>query len=325
MTLHIFNPDTDYALAANRRYYTPPAHVVAVRRKFALLPARYAEEGDVILLLDKPEDDLQRLPYFGEAQNKGIQIITADELAEFRLNAYDLKISPWGWNKSLKQFLVDVFGQSDILPTDDEIESIRELSHRRTTIDFHLAMSALTSDEIKLPQEIFSVDEAMAAYNSSKNRYFKAPWSSSGRGILLTDDLEPRHVEPWLRGIITRQGSVMMEKAYKRILDFATEWIIYDGRAEFLGYSVFNTSRRGKYHSNVEASQQELLQIIKSKTGKWNDGWIDQLKNTIEAVVGGKYNGPLGIDMLVTDSGNINPCVELNFRRTMGMINIPTS
>ena len=34
------------------------------------------------------------------------------------------------------------------------------------------------------------------------------------------------------------------------------------------------------------------------------------------------YDGPLGIDMLVTSERNIHPCVEINLRDTMGRVAI---
>lgn len=51
-TLHIFNPETDYALASGRPQYTPPKNVVKLRRMLAAIPALWAEPGDDILMLE---------------------------------------------------------------------------------------------------------------------------------------------------------------------------------------------------------------------------------------------------------------------------------
>ena len=321
MTLHIFNPDTDYALAADRRYYTPPAQVVAVRRQLALLPATYAGKGDYILLLDKPDRPIESLPYYAEVLQKQIEIIGVETLKNKPQEFSDVSLRPWGWNRSIRQFLLDAIGKHRSIPSELQVNHLRELSHRRTTIAFHNELSDIVDNEIQPPVELCSVEEAMAAYNSSRNLFFKAPWSSSGRGILLTDDLEPRHVEPWLQGIISRQGSVMMEKAYPKVLDFATEWLIENGSARFLGYSVFKASRRGKYHSNINRPQEQLRDLIlKTTDNNWSNMWLERLQAAIERIIGDKYVGPIGIDMLVTESGNINPCVEVNLRHTMGMV-----
>ena len=42
-TLHIFNPDTDYALGADTVSYTPTSKVTAMRRELAHVPLAYAE------------------------------------------------------------------------------------------------------------------------------------------------------------------------------------------------------------------------------------------------------------------------------------------
>lgn len=320
--LHIFNPDTDYALASDREFYTPPKHVVELRKKMALLPARYASRGDAILMMDMPDRDLADLEYFDLAADRGIQILLPDESLSSSFDAGDFIVDPWGWNKNVRRFIEDILPDVAGLPSDTDLFNHRMLSHRRTTIRMFEQLDSILSNEIRYPVEIREVDIAMDMYHMNQPLYFKAPWSSSGRGILFTDGLEPRHVEPWLRGIIRKQGSVIMEIAYDRKLDFATEWIIEDGQPQFIGLSVFNVSRRGKYHSNVKGSQQQLADIIKSACPSWNDGIIVAQQDALKQVVNGKYSGPIGIDMLVTASGNINPCVEMNFRHTMGIVEL---
>lgn len=323
MIIHVFNPDTEYALAANRRYFTPPCNVLSLRRHMALLPACYAQEDDAILIMDNmSRDELEGLHYFSLVQQKGIRIVTAYEIKANPDLFSGYQANPWGWNKSIRQFLIDCGFNDKSLPDEKFISKLRELSHRRTTIDFHKMLSPYISDEVIAPLEVHDVDTAMDLYRKYKALYFKAPWSSSGRGILLSDDLDEYHVEPWIRGIIRRQGSVMAEKAYKRRLDFATEWRISDGRAYFLGFSVFNVSRRGKYHSNVNARQDELERMISQCSKEWSSEFLIRLKETVEQIIAPHYSGPLGIDMLITETGVVNPCVELNLRHTMGMLEL---
>lgn len=321
--IHIFNPDTEYALASGRRYYTPPAVVLDLRRKLALLPALYAEPDDMILLPDRPEGYREKLEFADVCRSKNIRVITADDVrrsTDFDVSVYEFK--PWGWNLSIRQFLIDLFGPDIAVPSERRIEILRDLAHRRTTISFLREFKDILQAPVVLPKEIFSVGEAMEEYRRNRGLYFKAPWSSSGRGIILTDDLEPRHVEPWLRGIIGRQGSVMMEPAYDRAADFATEWSCREGKVSFLGLSVFTTSRRGKYKSNVHAPQEELKARIGSLAGQDMDEIIGRQSEAIRKIIAPCYDGPLGIDMLVLRNGAVNPCVEINLRRTMGMIYI---
>ena len=73
MTLHIFNPDTDYALASDSENYTPPVSILAIKRSLSLLPALYAERGDAILL---PDDN----PEFLQENHAFIEIISTKDI-----------------------------------------------------------------------------------------------------------------------------------------------------------------------------------------------------------------------------------------------------
>ena len=108
----------------------------------------------------------------------------------------------------------------------------------------------------------------------------------------------------------------MVEPIYEKILDCATEWIMSGGKATFLGVSVFEASGRGKYHRNIKANQLSLWNMI----GVLTQQVIDKQRYALQSVIGTDYDGPVGIDMLLTSTGTLHPCVELNLRRTMGHV-----
>ena len=321
--LLIFNPDTEYALASDSINYTPPASVVSLRRMMALYPAVYASRGDAVMLCDIiPDEEIKTLPYSGLAADKDLEIIRMPKLHSFVTFTEPVLADPWGWNRCLAYRLTQRFRGVEGIPDETTLDAIRNLSHRRTTVDF-LRITASGFPEISLPEECLSVEHAMSIFTKHADVYFKAPWSSSGRGVIRTSDLDCNQVEQWVRGVIATQGSVMAEKAYARKLDFATEWHCRDGKAHFAGYSVFETSRRGKYHRNLHGTQTELEAMIRTASDSWNDGILEKIRVAIEQLIAHLYSGPLGIDMLVTDSGTVNPCVEINLRRTMGMERLP--
>lgn len=319
-SLHIFNPDCDYALACDRDFYTPPEQIISLRKQLALTPVYYANEGDAILLLDNPEEKINDLPGYDVAVLKKIDIINWNEINIKKDQLINYKPVPWGWNRNIRRILLDSVGEMRELPNLEQIKIIRDLSHRRITKEFLSYMKPILSKDVEIPNEIKIPQEAISIFLKNKRCYFKAPWSSSGRGILLTDDLELKHVLPWVHGTIRRQGSVMVEKAYTRKLDFATEWNCLEGETRFLGFSVFNVSRRGKYHGNIKGSQNELETLIKNNSSEWSSVYLDYQKKAIDTFIAPFYSGPLGIDMLITDSGAIHPCVEINLRHTMGML-----
>ena len=68
-------------------------------------------------------------------------------------------------------------------------------------------------------------------------------------------------------------------------------------KAHFAGYSVFETSRRGKYHRNLHGTQTELEAMIRTASDSWNDGILEKIRVAIEQLIAHLYSGPLGIDM----------------------------
>ena len=150
----------------------------------------------------------------------------------------------------------------------------------------------------------------------------KAPWRSSGRGVINTAaDMTEKLVEQWCRGILRRQGSVMGETAADRMEDYATEWRMKDGVAEFLGLSSFSTSNRGKYISNHIMNQRDMADKFNSESELPLSVIVDIQKTILQHVLEG-YEGLLGVDMIVEYGGKLRPFVEVNLRRTMGMLHI---
>lgn len=296
--LLIYNPETDYALASGSPHYTPPRSVVKLRAENALLPLTYAKHDDAILLLDNVD-----------TENCPIQVLHPDDAVDWsRYTA-----CPWGWNHQIAHFLHLHCPGVQGIPSYDRLDTLRNLSHRRTTIPF---LQYFDTPGIDLPTECSSTQDAMDLYDRKQVMFFKAPWSSSGRGILYTAHTNRIQTEQWIRGTIRSQGSVLAETAYPKILDFATEWNIHHNKVDFLGISVFKASTRGKYHHNINGTQAALWDMIPGLTPQL----VERQQNAIMNVLVQGYEGPLGIDMLVTTDGMIHPCVEINLRNTMGSI-----
>lgn len=321
-TLFVFNPEHDLALAVGTGPYTPPTEVVKLRKKLSLLPLVYAGNSDFILLSPEvSKEEAESLDFFPIVKEKNITLIPSNELSSF--SSQIERVVPWGWDHAIRRQLVDNGISPDILPDASDIDKIRELSHRRTTIPFRQTIAEfLGEDVLNLPQELFSTDEVESFLNDNPFSYFKAPWSSSGRGIVVSDHISHKGLMEWAHGILRRQGSIIAEPSWNRVFDFATEWFISKGIPEFLGFSVFQTSSRGKYHGNIMASQDDLLKLIKEKNPSFGIEIINSQRHALLTHIAPCYEGPLGIDMLGDSFGNINPCVEINLRMTMGHLSI---
>lgn len=302
--------------------YTPPAEVRKLRKEKSLLPALYAVKGDFILLSDNiSSEEISLLPYYQETCDKKISVVSLSQLSDISKDVE--KIIPWGWDYAICQTLHENGVPSSLLPSKGKLEKIRELSHRRTSIILRNYIAEYMGESVYLPsKELFSTQEVENFLKIYPISYFKAPWSSSGRGIVVSDHIKHKGLLEWCHGIIRKQGSVIAEPAWDRTLDFATEWIIEAGVPRFLGYSVFHTSSRGKYHGNIESSQTELLKTIKRDVPSFNNRIIEAQSSAIKHLLAPYYEGFLGIDMLADTKGKVNPCVEINLRLTMGHISI---
>lgn len=320
-SLLVFNPEHDLALAVGQGPYTPPSEISKLKKNLSLLPALYADNSDFILIDSHLEgSDTLSLIYYDLALTKNLKLVRIEELERFSPTIS--KVIPWGWDHAIRQSLL-LYGVSErLLPSRFQIDNIRRLSHRNMTILFRKRICEILNLPLLNPtKELFNINEVESYLNSNPLAYFKAPWSSSGRGIVVSDHITQKGLLEWAHGVIRRQGSVMAEPKWNRNIDFASEWYIENGEPEFIGYSVFQTSDRGKYHGNIKGSQEDMKGLILQKTS-FNSKIIEAQKRTLQELIAPYYSGPLGIDMLADDCGNINHCVEINLRLTMGFIEI---
>ena len=309
MKIHIFNPDTDLAQASGNCFYNAPRQIVEFTDAMSRFPETYAEEGDEVV----PYSDLSRIP---------------EIISRYRhISDQNIQIYPWGWNATIRHRLIEAGVDESILPSDNYIADIRRLAHRHTTIEANRLINAcLIADRIihisPIPEEFDDTDTAMVWLKESGRAFFKAPWSSSGRGVICSDTMSEAKLREWISGCIRRQGSVMGEIAADKIADFATEWSTESGRAEFIGFSFFETSGQGNYHGNLQGSQTEIFNRICAVVPGFESDCkaiIDAQRKMLDKLIAPCYKGPLGIDMLADHSGQIRACVEINLRMTMGM------
>ena len=163
---------------------------------------------------------------------------------------------------------------------------------------------------------------------SGEHLVVKAPWSSSGRGVRFMEGDMNIYDNGWVRHVIEKQGSVMVEPYYNKVKDFGMEFVS-DGKGivSYVGLSLFQTSN-GAYTGNILASEDEKEHMISRYIS------VDLLKairqkicTLMGVLLKDRYAGAFGIDMMVVrrDDGDgflLHPCVEINLRRTMGHVAI---
>ena len=315
--LYYFNPDHDLALANGSAHFQAPESAVSFAEDLSLLPCWFAEEVASEVLSDQE---------FGDELNVlGLDVATIPLFSKDKIEEF--KVEPWGWDLAVRKFFQNNGVSEKLLPTIEKIEEYKQLSHRRLTIE---AMDYLRSRSMypdSLPQaavELKTSAEVNAFASKHPEVVFKAPWSGSGKGVFWSSGALTPSLSGWCKRIIEKQGSVMGEKAYGRVQDFAMEFKVGRGDVTFAGYSLFFTEGSGIYRGNYLWSNEDIEAELTKYVSVDYLRWIrDELANFLRERVAKTYTGFVGVDMFVYEEEGtyrIDPVVEFNLRMTMGMV-----
>lgn len=318
-----------------------PPHATAIHRAGALLPFWWAEEGDRVIVPEEFVGDAGRLCKCfslcgSPTPANGVKTATDDvkRMAE-RISSEADKASaprcqPWGWSLDAARQMARA-GFTENLPSDAEIERLRNLSHRRSSIHILEALNAAGLEPFPVPMETTEAEAVIEAERQHPGCFIKSPWSGSGRGVFCALSLDETALRKRAEGIIHRQGSVIVERGLAKTMDFAALFYSHGaetkgnsrGRVEFRGFSIFKAEARGMYSGNIVAPQHLLAeQLAQSLDMKKLMKIIACEEKILSSHIGESYRGPLGIDMMIYDEDGetrIMPCVELNLRMTMGV------
>ena len=313
--VYLFNPEHDLALAHGAHNYTAPPFARQLRQDLRLLPAWLASAGSYVAVPDDVSiiDDRRWL----SDHHLDVVPITISRIADLG----PCRIHPWGWNAALRYQLLQANVSPENLPTDEQLEMIRRLSHRRVTIAVHQSLDDVSSP---CPQELNTLPDIVSFMNQHPGCYLKMPWSGSGKGIYrVIDPQGDQHVLRWIKGALHRQGSLLCEVGLDRVQDFAVECECSNGKTKLIGYSVFDNDFHSQFGMGMVAPMEELHQLL-LKAYPALDQVAEKLLVTLDSIIAPHYDGPLGIDMMLyrKENGSIalNPCVEINLRMTMGMV-----
>ena len=236
----------------------------------------------------------------------------------------DSPIIVWGWDKAVRHRLLLDGVDPRLLPSDEQLKTIRELSHRRLAIECtkHILSSypsplwCLTS-----AKEAFCMDEIRRIVEDYNDTILKSPWSGSGRGLRpVRKDSWTESDIGWCEKTIEKQGSVIVERREKVAVDFSVQYIVERNIVRFAGYSIFRTFH-GAYTANLLASNEDMLSYLGTFTEKELIlKTRDLVQSFLENEFCGKYLGTIGVDMFIDKTHCLVPCVELNVRNNMGLV-----
>ncbi len=299
--MYIFNPEHDLCLANGDIHFVPPESALAFGRDCASI-TRFMQGLD--------------------------EVADKDTICDTGTYLTVKKIVPWGWNSVLKERLLKNGYALDLLPSDEQIAQIAELSQRSVALealeylheacckgDFNdLWKKRVVSPGYRIAAK--SVEEVEAFLEKCRNAVLKAPLSGSGKGIRFVSDVLSHSDSGWCRNLIAKHGYVVAEQRFAPVVEFAMLFksvklennFENEGRnaVEFVGYSLFY-AQNGAYRGNILASNEFIEKEISNYIP------IELLHQTRLAImeflkkrIVGKYEGFIGVDQFVYQDFNGN-------------------
>ena len=293
MRLCIFNPEHDLCLAKGRAHYVPPRSAVEFARR----------DADIMKVLypDAVCCSVYDIPLPGTSPKKG-------EVAAQCADGGVCEVIAWGWDAVVKHELLKRGISETLLPSDEEINTIRELQHRSTVLP-------LQGD----CHEVYSVEDMETLLSEREHWVMKAPWSGAGRGLHWVHGRLTDIDRDWLTKTVDKQRCVIAEPNRREsgdrsgaspssVTDLALEYM----NGHFFGYSYFKTGS-GVYKENILWTDDRIEAAFPVRQAR------ARIEPWLEANVWPRYRGPLGVDLMVCADGSVH-VAEINFRHTMGMV-----
>ncbi len=326
--LHYFNPGHETAVLNASPYYTPAVNQVKMQYDLGFLPAWYAgSPNDFVWVEDDLTkdfiDSIQSLSHVAKA------ISINDIPGKIHLLS-GIKVSPWGISPQSIRFFKNLNNKYELnLQLPEWKEEYIQLCSRQTAkngMDFIVQHHPEISKDI-VPQFYTTIEDIEnVIISSSVQLLAKAPYSSSGRGLLWLPPGKLHQSEKQIiSGILKKQSTISLEKVLNKKVDFAM--LFYSdgsGNVDFTGLSLFETDTKGTYDKNIVTSQNNILQKLQTLV---DISLLERIKHSLISFLnqsfGFLYHGYIGIDMMIyAENGQfrLHPCVEINMRKTMGVL-----
>ena len=335
----LFNPTCEMAIANNTASYMPPVYLrrfeldIAPLMGFAGTTHDYLISGNQKVVSDFY--DSRREIGFDLPMVQGLENVKLWNMGEIDL------LAPWGWSRAahrilapLKQFCGDVFITS---PVSQWKSGNRDFYSRRTSVLFlqKYREKAIALDYVSIPYTpviMNSFEQIQEWTVTNKPPFvFKAPWSSSGRGLYPVFSKKfVKRSEVWVKSRLKQQNELIVEPWLNKAQDFSFQFYIRsNGEIDFLGVNYFEAGVEGNFKGEYIGFPQtiEHENILKSLP----DNWVSEVEKLLLETMREQrfvkyYCGPVGIDGIIfRDEANnikVHPCIEINFRYNMGLLNL---
>ncbi len=332
----MFNPGCEQEVEAGSSAWTPPKPIQQLTKDYEVLMALLAHKDDIVMTSEQPSVNfLKSLNMMGF------------ETPEFVLHAEQVRIKerkiarfePWGWSPAatryfepLKPYLLN----PEASPTTGSNSAKESIFSKQLAakIRENLNLDSVETTVVSGLNAVQPVIQYIATKFECSHVVFKAPFSSSGRGMCRIRDKSPTANElKWIENVITKHGSVIAEPWLEKIADLSAHAdILPDGRVHFVGLTRFWTNSGGQYRGHIIGRMMD--DFDRDTLQKWHHehGWQKELRETVmrvgHEVAKSGYFGPIGIDAFVYRRNNeeiLRPMIEINPRWSMGRVSLAIS
>ena len=321
--LFYFNPGHETAVLNASPYYVAPESVLKMQHDLAFLPAWYGTVGDFVWVKNNFPNS-----YFNKIQAlfpKIPTLVGKDNI----FSCAQQELACWGITPQALHHFTVLDEQFDIRLTIPEWqEEFVLLTGRQPARECLHQLIQFIPDISRqlLPQCCTTLKEVENIISQTNVPLLvKAPYSSSGRGLLwLRNGLGNKEREV-LHGMLKKQSWVTIEPIVQKVQDFSMQFMS-DGKGNirFEGYSLFNTHDKGAYQESILQHQSKIEESI---TAFVSIALLEQAKQQILHFLQQKhalfYKGAISVDMMIyheQECYKLHPCVEINMRYSMGFL-----
>lgn len=329
-SIYFFNPTAELSVANGDFSYQPSALLRQFEREMAAIMLYFASEKDLVVVDDYPDE--QFLNTIRQLKPHLPGFIKKTDL-ECSQQSFD-KLVPWGWSpavinefQSLFPRFSPAFNASGRGKWKNDFALFYNRKKATGILDYIYENyeGELPEKTILEPLICKNCDIANELLKQKRQIVFKAPLSSSGRGIqmLRKESLNSSNIA-WLKSIINKQGFVMAETLHNKVADVSLHFFKQSGKTtKFIDKVFFKTNSKGQFlgcytgnHPDPAVNSLINKHIKKGITTILEQAFNKQFEN---------YEGYLGLDMMVIEINGqeqLHPCVEVNPRFTMGLLTL---
>jgi hypothetical protein len=275
--------------------------------RLQFLPLLYADDGDTVLVDDRPPT-----AYLEALRKKGFA--NANIITSYKKTAEPLLLDSWGYTPSMV-----AFSQEHSLLFDyPDCNLVKKINSKVFSFQQGLPLhkSTLIDNEGALEHWIKNIEESFV---------LKTVFGFSAKGHRI---LNPLKKKPDLAKLLIfckaqweKSYPVLLEPWVDRICDFSTQWVITQKKEIlYLGATLCKNDREGHYVGSVVGEEvllfnDNLSHIQKHKLFA---------KKLLKGIAHLGYFGNIGLDaFLYREKPNhtvLHPLCEINARKTMGWV-----